>query len=214
MTFAKTERAALCQTLRKVGPDASTLCQGWDAHDLACHLWLRENDPLAASGMFVKPLAQVTTSRMGDIRTRWSFEDLVEQLAKGPLPRSLFALPGVDEAANTIEYFVHHEDLRRAEQPTAAPRNLGIEVETMLWRRLRLMGRMLYRHAGVGVVLIDTGDTSLGTIKARSGEPAVYLAGSPSELILHAYGRRNAADIDISGDLDAITQLGIADLSV
>ena len=214
VTFAKTERAALCQTLRRLGAAASTLCQGWDAHDLACHLWLRENDPLAASGMFVKPLSHVTLSRMADIRKRWTFDALVDQLAKGPLPRSLFSFFGVDEAANAIEYFVHHEDLLRAETIPAIPRILDAEVETMMWRRLRLMGRMLYRRAGVGVVLVDAGDTDLGAIRARAGEPVAYLAGPPSELILHAYGRREAANIDISGDLTAIAKLETADLSI
>src|SRR5918999_422676 len=48
VTFARSERADLCDLLDKVGPDAPTLCRGWNAHDLAAHLWIRENDPLGA----------------------------------------------------------------------------------------------------------------------------------------------------------------------
>ena len=56
VTFAKSERADLCDLFDQVGPDAPTLCRGWDAHDLAAHLWIRENDPLGASGIVAKPL--------------------------------------------------------------------------------------------------------------------------------------------------------------
>ena len=57
MTFAKDERSALCDLLDRVGPDAPTLCAGWDAHALTAHLWIRETDPVGVSGMVAKPLS-------------------------------------------------------------------------------------------------------------------------------------------------------------
>ena len=42
------ERRALCDTLDAVGADAPTMCEGWDAHDLAAHLVVRERDPWTA----------------------------------------------------------------------------------------------------------------------------------------------------------------------
>ncbi len=36
------ERAALCDTLERFGPDAPTLCEGWQTIDLAAHLVARE----------------------------------------------------------------------------------------------------------------------------------------------------------------------------
>lgn len=35
----------------------------------------------------------------------------------------------------------------------------------------------------------------------------VTVTGEPSELLLFAYGRQNAADVDLEGDKEAITKL-------
>ncbi len=51
------ERAALCDTLDKYGPDAPTLCVGWTTLDLAAHLVAREARSDAALGLVVPPLA-------------------------------------------------------------------------------------------------------------------------------------------------------------
>ena len=55
--FANVERRHLAALLRRVGPDAPTLCEGWDTRDMAVHLYLREHNPLAAAGMFAPQLA-------------------------------------------------------------------------------------------------------------------------------------------------------------
>ena len=55
--FARSERLALCETLRTVGPDAPTLREGWLTRDLAAHLVLRESRPDAAPGIVVSALA-------------------------------------------------------------------------------------------------------------------------------------------------------------
>ncbi|WP_230208172.1 TIGR03085 family metal-binding protein [Microlunatus sp. Gsoil 973] len=123
MTFAKDERVALCDLLVEVGPDAPTLCAGWNAHDLAAHLWIRETDPVGASGILAKPLAGLTERRMAETKTRWSYEELVERIRNGPARFSVFAIPGVDEPANSTEFFVHHEDVRRAGDHPAGPAN-------------------------------------------------------------------------------------------
>src|SRR5690349_11008507 len=49
--FARTERAALCDLLVTVGPDAPTLCEGWTTRDLAAHLAVRDRRPDAAAGI-------------------------------------------------------------------------------------------------------------------------------------------------------------------
>ena len=59
MTFAKSERAELCDLFDRVGPDAPTLCQGWATHDLAAHLWIRETDPVGVSGLVAQAGASV-----------------------------------------------------------------------------------------------------------------------------------------------------------
>src|SRR5205807_9648780 len=38
----RTERVALCQTFKEVGPEAPTLCSKWTASDVAAHLVVSE----------------------------------------------------------------------------------------------------------------------------------------------------------------------------
>ena len=47
-SLAKRERSALAQTLRTLGPDVPTLCQGWNSFDLLANLITRETRPDAA----------------------------------------------------------------------------------------------------------------------------------------------------------------------
>ena len=84
MGFAAQERTALCDALAEVGPDAPTLCEGWTSHDLAAHVWVRENDPSAMPGLLVGALADVTASRMEATKRRWLYPELVEQIRRGP----------------------------------------------------------------------------------------------------------------------------------
>ena len=51
------------------------------------------------------------------------FTALVERVRNGPPRWSPMALPPLDRALNTLEYFVHHEDIRRA-APGWVPREL------------------------------------------------------------------------------------------
>jgi uncharacterized protein (TIGR03085 family) len=219
MTFAKDERARLCDLLLAVGPDAPTLCAGWTTHDLAAHLWIRETDPLGAPGMIVKPLAGLTDRRMTETKNRWPFPELVERIRNGPARLSVFALPGVDEPANTTEFFIHHEDIRRAGNEPAGPRELDASVEDWMWRRLKLLGRALLRRVSVGVVLernpaTPESSTEPETIRAQSGNPIVTVVGKPSELIMFAFGRTESADVKLVGEPDATESLLSSDLSV
>ena len=56
-SLAKRERSALAQTLRTLGPDVPTLCQGWNSFDLLAHLITRETRPDAALGIFIPALS-------------------------------------------------------------------------------------------------------------------------------------------------------------
>ncbi len=218
MTFAKDERAALCDLFDQVGPDAPTLCEGWDAHDLAVHLWIRETDPVGASALVAKPLAGLLERRMAEVRQRWAFVDLVNRIRTGPARLSVFAIPGVDEGANTTEYFVHHEDVRRAGDAPQPSRGLAPEVEEWMWRRLKLLARAWFRRAPVGVVLERLGsadaDGQPETIRATGGSSIVTLIGQPSELMVYAHGRTGVAEVKLVGEPDAIEQLATTDFRV
>jgi uncharacterized protein (TIGR03085 family) len=218
VTFAKAERAALCDLFDQVGPDAPTLCEGWLTHDLAAHLWLRETDPVAAGGVVAKPLAGLLERRRAETKTRWPYAELVDKVRNGPARFSVFAIPGVDEGANTTEFFVHHEDVRRGGDTPDAPRDLGPEAEEWMWRRLKLLARAQFRRAPVGVVLEREGvTTSSGepeTIRGAGGSPIVTVVGRPSELTLLAHGRARAAQVRYVGEPEAVEALLGTDLSV
>jgi uncharacterized protein (TIGR03085 family) len=210
VTFAKSERVELCDLFETVGPDAPTLCEGWDAHDLAAHLWIRETDPVGVSGMLAKPLSGLLDRRMADTRSRWGFGELVERIRNGPARFSVFAFPGVDEPANTTEFFVHHEDVRRAGDSPLPARQLEADIEDWMWRRLKLLGRAFFRHVPVGVVL-EREDSAVSedpdTIRAVTGTPIVTVIGRPSEILLFAHGRFTSAQVTLVGEPEAIDEL-------
>jgi uncharacterized protein (TIGR03085 family) len=122
----------------------------------------------------------------------------------------MFALPGMDERANLVEYLVHHEDIRRA-QPQWRPREIGSDVADELWRRLRL-ARLLLRRAPVGVELVRAGASAASNgggrvrITARARTPVVTVTGTPTELTLWTMGRADAAQVRMDGsDADVAT---------
>src|SRR5215467_13402937 len=113
MKYARDERLALCALLDKTGPRAPTLCAGWTTGDLAAHLVLRERRPDAGLGILGGPFAGYTRRAQRRLADRMPYPQLVEAIRNGPPLFSVFAIPGADELGNVIEYFVHHEDVRR-----------------------------------------------------------------------------------------------------
>lgn len=196
MGFAHQEREALCDALLAAGPDAPTLCEGWDAHDLAAHVWLRENDPAAAPGMFISALADVTAARTEQVLRRWHFSELVERISKGPGRISVFALPGVDELANTGEFFVHTEDVRRANGE--GPRPTTRAFEDQIAQGLAGLGKGLFKKSPTGIVLERT--DAAQRVRVKKGARTITLAGLPSELLLFAFGRTSVAEVAIYGE--------------
>ena len=216
MSYSRDERLALCALLEKTGPDAPTLCEGWNTGDLAAHLVLRERRPDAAAGILGGPLAGYTARVQAQLKQRMSFAELVRAIRTGPPHLSVMALPGVDERANAVEFFVHHEDVRRG-APGWEPRELGSGESDMLWHRLRI-ARFVLRKAPVGVELArddvgpatDNTDGASYRITARNATPAVTVVGSPAELTLWVMGRRAAARVRMDGIQAAVTKLAEA----
>ncbi|MGA7690371.1 MAG: TIGR03085 family metal-binding protein [Jiangellales bacterium] len=192
MSLASRERTALCDLFTEVGPDAPTLCEGWDTRDLAAHLHLRETSPLAV-GILVTPLAGAMERRQREMASG-AWDTLVSRVRRPPWwsPSSIAA---VDAKVNGAEYFVHHEDVRRA-QPDWEPRALTDSDERALWAVLSSMAKQLYRKAAVPVVLRRPDGAEL---IAQSGHPAVVVSGPVSELVMHAYGRADQARVTVEG---------------
>jgi uncharacterized protein (TIGR03085 family) len=200
VTHARDERAALCDLLATLGPAQPTLCAGWQTADLAAHLVLRERRPDAGAGVLGGPLAGYTRRVQDRLLARTPFPQLVEMIRTGPPRMSMFALPGMEERANTVEFFVHHEDIRRA-QPAWQPRDISADLADDLWRRLRL-ARLMLRGAPVGVELVraDGGErTGRVRITAKARTPVVTVTGDPAELTLWTMGRTSAADVRLDG---------------
>src|ERR1700749_1337470 len=83
VTHAQDERAALAALLDETGPDAPTLCAGWQTGDLAAHLVLRERRPDAGVGMAGGPLAGYTERLRQQFLDRYDFGQLVTMFRSG-----------------------------------------------------------------------------------------------------------------------------------
>lgn len=210
--LAQTERAALCGTALEVGEGQPTLCDGWTVKDLVVHLLIREGSP-AALGIMLPPLAGLM-ARASRRLARNEFPELVERLRSGPPRLSPYAVPKLDELLNTLEYFVHHEDIRRA-QPDWAPRALGDRRERTLWSMVKSAGPRLTRSVPVGVTIENSATGSAAVLREGTrGTSAVTVRGLPSEVTLYVFGRSEQARVELLGDDDAVARLSATTLEI
>jgi uncharacterized protein (TIGR03085 family) len=209
-SHSRTERAALADLMEELGPDAPTLCTGWNTYDLAAHLVARERRPDAGPGLLVSAFAGWTEKVRRGVKAENSYAEVLDLLRQGPPRWSPMALPVLESASNAVEFYIHHEDVRRA-QPHWTPRALPSELEDTLWSRLRTGGRLMLRSAPTGVRLVRPSGRE---VTARSAEPMVTLTAAPSELVLYCSGRQRAARVDADGPPDAIAELSTAPLRV
>lgn len=213
MTYSRDERAALATLLTETGPDAPTLCAGWQTRDLAAHLVLRERRPDAGAGVLGGPLAGYTARVQRGYLSRYTYPQLIALFRAGPPKLSLFALPGADEAGNTVEYFVHHEDIRRAADGWTE-RELPPGLSDALWKRLK-GARLFLRGAPAGIVLArqEGGSPAGGAAKitakitAKKAVPSVTVSGTAAELTMWSMGRVRAAHVTFDGPDDAVRRL-------
>ncbi len=201
-TPATAERDALCDLFLEVGPDAPTLCGTWTTRDLAAHLVVRERRPDAATGILIPPLASYGERvREGEGRREWA--DLVARVRSGPPIWNPTRIDAIERIANTVEFFVHHEDVRRARDGWE-PRELDPALEADLSAALRRMAKLLVRKAPGGLVLMPTGEAA---ITAKSGEPHVDVSGPVGELVLFVYGRQAVANVGLVGPDDLVAAM-------
>lgn len=205
---ARDERAALCDLLADLGPDQPTLCTGWTTRDLAAHIYLRERRPLAALGIVARPLSGYTARVQRAVAAR-PFPELVEAVRRPPV-WSPTALPPADRAANTLEMFVHHEDIRRA-QPGWRPRELPLEFEGALWSRLRPYAGLRLRRFPAALVIDAPGH---GEVRTGRGGDQVRLTASAGELAIFLTGRQHSATVDLTGPAELAGRLGAARLGL
>ncbi|SNX57766.1 uncharacterized protein (TIGR03085 family) [Streptomyces sp. TLI_55] len=201
-TFAKRERLLLADLLETAGPEAPTLCEGWQTRDLAAHVVVRERRPDASAGLLIKQLSARLDKAMEEFAAK-PYEELIQLIRTGPPRFSPFQLKQLDEASNIIEFYVHTEDVRRAQEDWT-PRELDPVFQDALWSRLERTARLMGRSAPTGLVLRrPDGQTAV----AHRGTPVVTATGEPSELLLFLYGRKSAAKVGLDGEKDAIAKL-------
>ena len=191
----------MCDLLDEIGPSVPTLIERWTAHDLAAHIVLRERD-LVAGPCLVLPGAfqRFAERRRAMLAESREFGWLVARIRSGP-PAGFFRIQWVRDLANLNEFFVHHEDVRRANG--RGPRGLTSAMDAALWRNVRRGGRYLSRRLhGCGLEVHWAGTDE--RVRVRSGEPRARLSGPPGELLLYLFGRQTAAQVDLSGSPEAV----------
>jgi uncharacterized protein (TIGR03085 family) len=194
------ERAALCDLMEELGSEAPTLLEPWTTRDLAAHLVVREHDSLAAPGLVAPGPWSRFAERRRQAVAQMEYPALLTTIRSGP-PRGFFRLSWVRRVPNLNEYFVHHEDVRRAHG--LRPRTNDAALEEALWRSLGFAPWYLARRLrGIGLELEWAG--TIQVEHARRGEPTVRLTGAPGELLLYLFGRQRVADVDVSGPRDAV----------
>jgi uncharacterized protein (TIGR03085 family) len=131
--FDAAERAQLADLLGELGPEAPTLLVPWTTRDLAAHLVLRERDHLAGPGLVLPGAWGRLAERRRRALTLRDFTWLIATLRSGP-PPGVFRIGWVRRLPSLNEFFVHHEDVRRANG--RGPRANEPAMDEALWRNV------------------------------------------------------------------------------
>jgi uncharacterized protein (TIGR03085 family) len=204
--LAQAERQALADLLLDVGPDQPTLCEGWTTRDLAAHLVTRERRPDATAGLVVPGLRE-HGERVRRQLTARPYVELTALIRIAPW-WSPVSNPLVEPLTNTLEFFIHHEDVRRG-RPGWQPRALSREQEKALWTQVRTTARFTLRRFRAAVVIQAPG---YGERTAGAGGDRVRVVGTPGELALFLSGRQRAARVQLDGPPETVARLRTAGL--
>ena len=209
------ERAALCDTLRSLGPDAPTLCDEWTVGQLAAHLVVPEKWaglpaaalvypfewllPGALARRFRPPLQRVVRRQMASAERRgWPW--LLRRLAAGP--PAPFRLPWARHL-RLVEDWIHHEDMRRANG--LGPRAMDAEFDDAIWRAATVVSRFPYVAQGREGLEVATPDGRIHRV--ADAEPTVRVCGPPGELLLFIAGRIDVAQVTVDADAATLATL-------
>lgn len=206
--YARAERQALADLLLALGPDAPTINEGWATRDLAAHLVLRERRPDAAGGILLPPLRGYA-ERVRRRLAAQPYDDLVARVRRPPV-WSPVSNPLTDELANTMEFFIHHEDVRRA-SPGWQPRDLAPGLQAALWKRAAPMARLALRRFPADLYVQAPGH---GEISVGRGGDRLRLVGAPAELALFLSGRQRVSRVQLDGPPEAAGRLRTAGLGM
>ncbi|WKD61423.1 hypothetical protein CCICO_07015 [Corynebacterium ciconiae DSM 44920] len=200
MSFSQSERHDLAELFKKVGPNAATLCEGWTTKDLAAHLLARETNVKAAGGIVIPQLAEAHDDAVEQLLADKGYEVIVKEWQAGPPT----LLKPFDLVMNTAENFVHHEDVRRAQEGWTK-RELSTEDEHELYKVAKTLGRTMISSKGAAVACVPaTSELSrfvVGDKKkvASAEDQVVTVIGDIGEILLWLFGRTEV-EVRILGD--------------
>jgi uncharacterized protein (TIGR03085 family) len=206
--YAYRERQQLADLFLEVGPDAPTLCEGWATRDLAAHLVVRERRPDAVATRLLPPLA-THADRVRRALAARPFAEVVA-MVRNPPRWSLLSNPLTDELFNGLEFFIHHEDVRRG-RPGWEPRALDPGQQAALWRGVSFTARLGLRRLHIPVLVRAPG---FGEVTIGGDTPRATLTGDPGELALFVSGRQRAARVQVDGPPEAAERLRTAALGM
>jgi uncharacterized protein (TIGR03085 family) len=206
--YAQRERRQIADLFLEVGPDAPTLCEGWATRDLAAHLVVRERRPDAVATRLVPPLAGHAERVRRALAARPYAE--VVAMVRNPPWWSLLSNPLTDELFNGLEFFIHHEDVRRG-RPGCEPRDLDPGHRAALWRGVTFTARLGLRRLHIPVLVRAPG---FGEVTVGGDTPRATLTGDPGELALFVSGRQRAARVEVDGPPEATKRLRTAALGI
>lgn len=185
MSFASRQRAALTDLLDELGPFAPTRCEGWRTQDLAAHLYVREHKLSALPGIGLERFAEKTSQVQNQVLHSMDYPHLVQEIrTPGWIMRPL------DKLVNTSEFFIHHEDVLRANDRSQV---LTPKEQQELWPLVTVMARRVQAKAGDQLRITRT-DTDLEK-QIGAGDRIIHLRGLPSELLLHLTGRDSEVEL-------------------
>jgi uncharacterized protein (TIGR03085 family) len=206
--YARRERRDLADLLLETGPDAPTLCAGWTTRDLAAHLVIRERRVDAMLAALIPPLSG-HTEHVRQLKAAEPYPEVVREVRTppwwSPLSNRL-----TDELANGLEFFIHHEDVRRGGAGWA-PRTLDPGQNRSLWTAVKFTARLGLRKLHLPVAVRAPG---LGEVTVGGAPPQAVISGEPGELALFLSGRQRAALVEIDGPPETAERLRTARLGM
>ncbi|PZM95116.1 MAG: TIGR03085 family protein [Actinobacteria bacterium] len=206
--YAQAERAALITLLCADGPDAPTLIEGWRTRDLAAHLIARDRRPDILPGLRLSRFAG-HTERVRRAVADQPYGRILDQLRHPPW-WGLFNNRVADALINTLEYYLHHEDVRRG-VPDWQPRELPAAQQAALWRPASLLARLRLRRFPAALTITAPGH---GTVTTGAGGEPLRLVGTPGELVIFLSGRQRAAQVQLDGPPPLAERLRTAPLNL
>jgi uncharacterized protein (TIGR03085 family) len=198
ISTASEQRKALVSALRSVTSDAPTLCQGWSAEELALHIVVRDSRPDLAVGQKL-PLVGAKARNTLERLKAGGYRALVDRVAAGPPPYFPQTLGPVDAAMNTLEFYIHTEDVLRA-QPDfemSQRREISEELRKRIWQHAALtFFVMAARKQNRRITFFSPGYGA--TTRGPATAPLMMVHGTPEELTLWASGRADHAEVDVT----------------